>query len=116
MSCWNFGEGLISSLEGGGNNLPINSFPWDKNDDTAKEDVGNTVKILPEKTEEVVAEADMDEAKTEEVVAEVVDGNEADRDEAMEVEGNEVVSDDAVGGNMEVEGNGVNSEEAVETY
>ena len=68
---------------GGGNNLPKKSFPWDKNDDTTKEDVGNTANIFPGKIEEVVVEADMDEAKTEEVITEVVDRNEADRDEAM---------------------------------
>ena len=33
----------------------------------------------------------MDEDKTEEVIAEVVDGNDADRDEAMEMEGNVAV-------------------------
>ena len=45
----------------------------------------------------------MDEDKTEEVIAEVVDGNDTDRDEAMEVEGNEAVVDYAIGGNKEVE-------------
>ena len=58
--------------------------------------------------------ADMDEAKTEEVIAEVVDGNDADRDEAMEVEGNEAVVDYVVGGNKEVEQKEVNGVVAVE--
>jgi len=52
--------------------------------------------------------------KIEEVVAEVVDGNEVDRDEAMEVEENEVVRDDAVGGKNELGGKDVNGEEAVD--
>ena len=47
----------------------------------------------------------MDEDKTEEVVAELVDGNDADRDEAMELEGNEAVG---VGGNKDVEENDAN--------
>ena len=47
----------------------------------------------------------MDEDKTEEVVAELVDGNDADRDEAMELEGNEAVG---VGGNKDVEEKEVN--------
>jgi len=52
--------------------------------------------------------------KTEEVVAEVVDGNEANGDEATEVEGNEAVGDDAVCGKTEVEGKDVDGEEAAD--
>ena len=45
----------------------------------------------------------MHEDKTEEDIVEVVDGNEAEMDEAMDVEGNETVVDYVVGGNKEVE-------------
>jgi len=44
----------------------------------------------------------------------VVDGNDADRDEAMEVEGNKAVVDYLVGGNKDVEEKEVNGVEAVE--
>jgi len=98
-----FWRGKHFQSRGGGNNLPNNPLRWEKNDDKAKEDVGNTAKILPGKTEEAVAEAEMHEDKTEEDIVEVVDGNEAEMDEAMDVEGNETVVDYVVGGNKEVE-------------
>ena len=60
------------------------------------------------------AEVDMDEDKTEGVIAEVVDGNDGDRDEAMEGEGNETVVDYVVGRNKEVEQKEVNGVAAVE--
>ena len=73
----------------------------------------NTARILPGNTQEVVAEIDIDEDKTEEVFAEVMDGNETDRDEVMEVEGNEAVVDYTVGGKKEVGQKEVNGVEVV---
>jgi len=37
-----FWRGPNFKSRGGGNNLPINSFPWDKKDETAKEDIATT--------------------------------------------------------------------------
>jgi len=100
-----FWKGPNFKSRGGGNNLPNNTLPWDKKDDRTKKDVGNNAKMLPGNLEEVGAETDMDEDKTEEVIAEVVDGNDADGDEAMELEGNEAVG---VCGNKDEEEKEVN--------
>ena len=95
-----FWRGPNFKSQGGGNNIPNNSFPWDKKDEMGKVDGATTAKIFP--------------GKTEEVYTEVVDGNEANGDEATEVEGNKAGGDDAVGGNTEVKGKNVDGEKALD--
>ena len=82
----------------GGDNLPNNTLPWDKQNDKTKKIEGNNKKILPGKLEEVGAEAD----KNEEDMKKSIDGNDADVEEEMEMEGNVAVG---VGGNNDVEEN-----------
>ena len=85
----------------GGNNLPNNTLPWDKQNDKTKKIEGNNKKILPGKLEEVGAEAD----KNEEDTKKAIDGNDANVEEAMEMEGNVAVG---VGENNDVEENNAN--------
>ena len=85
----------------GGNNLPNNTLPWDKKNDKTKKIEGNNAKINFGKPEEVSAEADVNEAD----MKKVIDGIDADSEEAMEMEGNVAVG---VGGNNDVEENNAN--------
>ena len=98
LKCW---KGPNFKNREGGNNLPNNTLPWDKQNDKTKKIEGNNKKILPGKSEEVGAEAD----KNEEDTKKAIDGNDADVEEEMEMEGNVAVG---VGGNNDVEENNAN--------